>query len=503
MTTSYRAALWRCTVLASTMALYACGGGGGGDNPNPPPAPEPTTPTPPPPSEPAPDTQQLVAEFVAAIEKITAEKMPSSGEERYAMVDACYLNQGNTRKALIEAWDASSEPAESSAYLVGRKLLNVKILAERQITNADGSTRQEVDIEYDEKYTNGVTAAGLTDSLVAGSSSGSCSTFQTGSQLRLLGNRRVLAVSLVSRNRVDVFRQMADGKPTASPMRLRREVLFHITDAASAATYVVVSWGGGDSGTAARSLKYLSPRIARDAAEMQNIRGNANWQDTDRFRHCISNDRDNESNAATADCTGRGMSTDTWGWNTTNLDLKALAEADAGFATLGLNQPGAPVTFAVYADDGWKTVNGQAGKTPIGTYVLNMKNVSFPFAQLSLENYPMFNSIDPDEAKLAAAFQADGGTLKAQLQIASPPAGGLPLMLTSLYSFRQGPKQGSSGVTNVRTVSIPGTTSADGATATIPFGGKPEGAANTRYGEFGLGYGDRNGRELYYTLVFQ
>ena len=48
-----------------------------------------------------------------------------------------------------------------------------------------------------------------------------------------------------------------------------------------------------------------------------------------------------------------------------------------------------------------------------------------------------------------------------------------------------------------------GTVTADGKTATIPYGGKPEGASATNYGEFGLTYADRNGREMFYSLSYQ
>jgi hypothetical protein len=75
---------------------------------------------------------------------------------------------------------------------------------------------------------------------------------------------------------------------------------------------------------------------------------------------------------------------------------------------------------------------------------------------------------------------------------------------SALYSFRQGPKDASaSGPAVVRTASMPGTVAADGKTASIPFGGKPDGASATTYAEFGLTYTDRNGRDMHYTLEYQ
>ena len=67
-----------------------------------------------------------------------------------------------------------------------------------------------------------------------------------------------------------------------------------------------------------------------------------------------------------------------------------------------------------------------------------------------------------------------------------------------------GPKDGATnGVPLVRTKSINGTASADGKSATIPYGGKPEGASKTSYAEFALAYSDRNGRDIAYFYVFQ
>ncbi len=500
--TIQRTALWRCSALASAVfALSACGGGGGGDNgePTEPPAP----PAPPPVSTPT--TQELVQAYVQANEQLLATHMPAKGADRYALLDACYLGQGST-KAMVEAtWDATPAQAQDTAYQVGRKLANVQVLDERKTTNADGSARHEVDIGFDEQYTDGTSSSGLTETLVSGSSSGTCATPQKGEDLRVLGNQRVLSVGLLSRNRLEVFRQLADGTPAAADFRLRRDVQFRIVDPAKAATYVVVSWKSGPAGDVVRSLKFLSPRIARDAAEMQGRRGNANWIDGDRFRHCPSNANDDEANAATADCTTRGMTTDTWGSNISPAQFQAgdFAGADARFANWGLDKAGAEVAFAIHGDDGWKTVNGQQGKTPIATYTLKLKNASYPFTQLPVDAYPMFNTIEPAESAIVVAFKAGGGTATPTLQAGKPPAGGAPVALTSLYSFRQGPRDASAtGPATVRTASMPGTAAADGKTATIPFGGKPEGASATTSAEFGLDYGDRNGRAMSYALQY-
>ena len=494
--TNQQVTLWRSTAVAgAVIALSACGGGSGNGGEDSPP-PTPTV-----------STAELVQNYVKATEALLAQQMPTSGAERFALVDACYLGNGSTKNMLVSNWSAAQ--AQNTAYLVGRKMANVQVLTERKTTNADGSARHEVDISYDEQCTDRTASTGLTETLVAGSSSGTCATPQTGNALRALGNRRVAAVGLLSRNRLDVRRQIANGEPTTQrPYALRREVLFSITDPAKVATYAVVSWTSGQGGSTARSLKFLSPRIARDAPEMQGLTGNANYGDGDRFRHCPSNADDNEADATTAACTKLGVTGDTWGWtyalNSSNPSAADLATADTGFASQGLDTAGVEMTFALYADDGWKTVNGQQGKTPVATYKVKLKNASYPFAQLPLSSYPMFNAITPEEAAIAAAFRATGGTATAELQAAQPPAGGSPLAAPTLYSFRQGPKDASAtGPVTLRTASLAGTVTADGKKATIPFGGKPDGASATTYGEFGLTYADRNGREIFYGLSYR
>jgi len=498
MKTLHPPTLWRRAALASAagaaLSLAACGGGGGTSD---------TPPTPTPPTPPAgPTTQELVQAYVQASDLLLAQRMPDGGAERYALVDGCYLGNGNTKAMLVANWSAAQ--AQNSAHLLGRKMANVQVLAERKTTNADGSARHEVDIGYDEKYTDGTTVIGQTETVVAGSTSGACATPQTGDALRALGNGRVAAVALVSRDRLRVLRKLADGTPGSPAYRLHREVVFNLTDPAKVATYAVVSWAPGQAGAAPLSLKLLSPRIARDAAEMQGLPGNASYADNDTFRNCLSNTGNTEASAATADCTRLGVGGNAWGPSTTQLNAQGFAAADAAFASLGLDKAGAEVTFALYADDGWKSVNGQQGKTPVATYTLKIKNPAYPLAQLPAESYPMFNTLSPAEADIVAAFKAGGGTAQATLQAATPPAGGLPMARSSLYSYRQGPKDAAAaGPARVRTASIPGTVAADGKTATLPFGGKPDGASATNYAEFGLGYTDRNGRDIQYTLEYQ
>ncbi|QIL69047.1 hypothetical protein G7048_00750 [Diaphorobacter sp. HDW4B] len=496
-------------MLGALLALTACGGGGGGnDDPvvtdppvttNPPPTTQPPPPPPPPPPAPAPTTQELVQQYYDTVQKVTATSLPAKGEDRYSFFDACALHNGRTKAASASSWDAT---ASGNAYTVGRTFANIQIVAERKTTNADGSARHEVDVTVDTKYTDGTSLIGGAETLIAGSSSGTegCTAPQTGAEMRFLGNRRKVNVEPISRNRVETYRQLADGTTPTGAFRMRREVAFTISDPANVATYAVVSWG---TTTTPYSMKLISPRIARDAPEMQDAAGSGTYSDTGNFRQCRTSSANTEANAAKGDCTSTtiGISGETWGSNITATDAAARATGDTNFDKLALGT-GAEVTFAIFADDGWKTVNGQSGKTPIATYKVKIKNASYPFAQMDISAYPQFSTINPDTATIATQFKATGGTATAAIQAAKPPTGGLPMALSSLASFRQGPKTTSASGRYMVRGGKNASFTAGATTATIPFDGKPADASATTYGEFSMTYSDRNSREMFYGLQF-
>lgn len=499
-------------MLSALLALTACGGGGSSNSdpaPNPPATGEPPPPTQPPVQPPVqppapvpPTTQELVQKYYDDVQKITATSLPTKGSDRYGFFDACAFQNGRSKADQIANWDANQAQLQvTNAYTVGRTFSNIQILAERKTTNADGSARHEVDVTVDTKYTDGTAIIAGAETLIAGSSSGTCAVAETGPEMRYLGNQQKVALDLISRNRVETYRQLADGSvPAGRPPRLRREVAFVVSDPAKVATYAVASWGAAAT---PYSIKLLSPRIARDAPEMQDAAGSGTYTDTSNFRQCKTSAANTELDAAKGDCTSAtlGIQNETWGWNITNFDDANRAAGDANFDKLGLGT-GAEVTFAIYADDGWKTVNGQAGKTPIATYKLKIKNASYPFSQLNLDAYPQFLTVDPNTPIIADQFRTTGGTVKATVQAATPPAGGLPMVPNSLYSFHQGPKTTSASgryqVRETKSAAFPSGASS----LTIPFDGKPASASAVTYGEFSMSYSDRNGREMLYSLQF-
>ncbi|MPM32547.1 hypothetical protein SDC9_79111 [bioreactor metagenome] len=489
-------------MLGALLALTACGGGGGGTDPTTPPV---TPPVEPP--APGPTTRQLVQQFIDKNQAVIATALPAQGADRFADLDACYLSQGRTKEFQIANWNANQAQIQiSDAYTVGRTYSNVQIVDERKTTNADGSARHEVDITYNMKFTDGTTATGQVETLIAGSSSGSCAAPQTGTEMRVFGNRRIVNVALNSRNRADVYFNLSDGTAATNPLTLRREMQFIVADPGKIATYAVVSWASPQAGaTAPFTLKLISPRIARDAPEMQDARGSGTYGDSNSFRLCRSTVNNDQANAATADCTSTtlGIASEVWGATVRrNFDDPAsLADGDTRFAALGLAKD-TEVTFDIYADEGWKTVNGQQGKTPIATYKVKIRNVPYNFAQLAISNYPQFPTVDPTTAEIAAKLKSTGGTVTAALSAGKPPAGGLAVALGSVSSFRQGPKtESASGRYQIRDGKS-AAVAPNAKSIAIPFDGKPDGASATSYGEFSVSYPDRNGRELYYTMQF-
>lgn len=437
---------------------------------------------------------------MADSQNMFATSVPATGAARFADYDACYLSNGRDKTYQVSNWDNNLEQAKANnAYQIGRVISNIQIVEERKTTNADGSERLEVDVRFDTQFKDGTKSVAAVETLVAGSTSGVCATPQTGTAMRFFGNQQKFATDLVARNRVDVYRKLADGSTPVAPasqFRMRREVSFGVTDPNKLATYAVVSWGS-------KSMKLLSPRILREAPEMSEVRGSGTFSDTNAFRQCRTSANNTEANAAIADCVKLGSTGDAWGsaGGYDKTDAASMAAIDTAYAQTGLTK-GTEVTYAFYNDDGWKTVNGQQGKTPIAIYKRKLRNDSYPAAQIAVDMYPMIKTISPLEPSLAASFKSTGGTAIANLQAAKAPAGGLPMVLNSVTSFRQGPKiESTSGNYNIRgsksAAFEPGAT-----TVTMPFDGVPTGAKSTTYGEFTITYIDRNSREMVYSLQF-
>lgn len=362
-----RAIFFRGAVICGALVLGACGGS---DDEAPPPPPT---------------TLQQVTSFLASADALWATAVPDSGAKRLSLSDDCNKNDGGTKAYFIADIDANlQDTLERDAYRIGETRTNIRILAERDITNPDGSKRKEVDVQYDVNYKDGsVSPANPADpvTLISGSSAGTsgCSTPQVSDSWRFFGNQRLVSIDVRPRNQRDERYSIATGAPLATPVNYRRDVQFIVADPMGNADYVIVS-GPGPTGAAGEpfSLKFISPRLLRSAPELAGKNGNfLNWLDDDGFRFC----RITGSSVpvtSVADCVGQGATGNNWGWTTGVPN----ATADAGFEGQGW-VAGGSYTFDVYKDDGWKTVNGHVGKTPIATYTTTLKRLPYTFVEMA------------------------------------------------------------------------------------------------------------------------
>lgn len=451
-----------------------------------------------------------VAAFARAVEEQTATAVPATGAARMALTDSCWAGNGRTRANFIADWDANSaDYVRRDSYLIGRRVQNIQVRALRNRSNADGSNRREIDVQWDVVYRDGTTARGVTETLISGSSAGTprCSTPQTGSNLRVLGNQQLVSFAVRGNNVRDQRYSITSGAPLSPAVMYRREIEFAISDPMGNATYAILT-GPGPTNTLGGvvypfSMKLLSPRLLRSAPELAGKPGNfLNWRDDDNFRNCRL-----PSGAVpvvhVVDCVADGATSNTWGWGFT---ATPDAAADAGFAAQGW-VAGGVYRVDVYADDGWKTVNGHAGRTPIATYYDTLERLPFSFGEMT-GDYPEINLGALTPAQIAT--NASSAT-PAAMALSWTRPGLAPFQpahhLFQLWEFHQGPKIGNPG-TNLypgyRTLvrSYPGTTATS--TTGFPVSPRVPDQSGKTYTEYLIYYSDpSNGNSIRSRLSFQ
>ena len=388
-----------------------------------------------------------VSAFARSVEAQFATAVPATGAARLSLTDACWRSNGRTRANFIADYDANiATYAQRDAYLVGRKVQNLQVLALRNLVNPDGSARREIDIQLDVAYRDGTTARQSRELLISGSSAGTagCSSPQTGATLRTMGNQQLVQTDMRSRNLRDERYSITTGAVLSPAVNYSRTVLFQISDPMGNATYVVMTGPGpaGNVGGVATqfSLKFLSPRILRSAPELAAKNGNfVNWLDDDGFNFC----RITGSNvpvAAIADCVSQGATSGGWGWTTSTPN----AAADQSFVDQGWVE-GGTYRFDVYNDDGWKTVNGQAGKTPIATYYDTLDRLPYTFVAMT-DKYPLL-TLKGQTMALLAANVTSATPAPVSFTWTTPTGLPEPHQLFQIWEFNQGAKTGNVGTT--------------------------------------------------------
>lgn len=489
-----------------TLPLLAGGCGSDSDTaptaastPTPAPAP---APSPSPAPTPAPMSVQ-VANWMAAADAQWATAVPAAAE-RLSVVDGCFLDNGRSRDFnLADLTARSALVAPRDAYRIGEKRTNVRILAERDATNLDGSKRHEVDVQYDIEYKDGSKARGVTGRLIAGSSAGTpgCSTPETREALRLFGNQQIVQVDVRARN-VRMERYAMSGIPLSpGQYGYRREVQFAISDPMGKATYAIVS---GPGRTDNFPLKMISPRLLRAAPELAGKPGNyMNWPDDSFFRICGPGVA---AAASFADCVGSGAVSDVIGLGTSIPD----ASRDVLFDNYQL-VAGGEYTFDIYDDDGWKTVNGHATRSPVASYKVTLEGLPYKFVEMTagIPANDIFAHIDGPQdrvAWVATALSATPSPVDLTWSALPAATSARGFRLNSVYEYFDGPK-----ATNPVDVPFPayryytpgypsgGAVSLQGFAITA----RPADISLKSLLQFALEYSDRNGHVLISSVSFE
>jgi hypothetical protein len=451
--------------------------------------------------------------LLASVDALWASEVPRSGELRMSLSDGCWRHDGKTRAMAVSEVDADPPlSAQRDAYRVGSTHGNLQVLAVRNRSNPDGSARQEIDVRYDVSYKDGSTVVGTEWTLISGSSVGTpgCTTPQNTAALRFLGNQRLLQTSVRARNGRDERYAASTGAALTPAVNHRRTLQWAIADPTGAATHVVVS-GPGPGATVGNtalpfSLKFISPRLLRSAPELQGKSGNfLNWLDDDLWRYCRVSGSATPL-ASTADCVGQGAGSFELGVTTATPN----AAADQAFAAQGWVL-GAVYRFDIYNDDGWKTVNGHAGKTPLATYYSRLDALPYSFVEMAgsgaADKFARLSFAGLSSAQVRAnAVSAAPAAMNVSWTALPSFSDGRRLVLFSSYEYHQGARLGNAtGVFNPAYRwtfnSYPASTASGNPSWAVTA--KPANQLDKSYFEFSLLFSDRNDLQLLSTVSFQ
>ncbi|MEN9398706.1 MAG: hypothetical protein RLZ81_3236, partial [Pseudomonadota bacterium] len=94
------------------------------------------------PSSPVLQAQGLLAAFDASL----ATSAPATGAQLTELYDGCYLGEGLTKAVATANYDEDRvQSIEAHKYRIGSTRTDVQVLADRTLTNTDGSRRRELD----------------------------------------------------------------------------------------------------------------------------------------------------------------------------------------------------------------------------------------------------------------------------------------------------------------------------------------------------------------------
>lgn len=449
------------------------------------------------------DALALVNAHLAQIDAMNAAEITSATVRPF--YDGCYLNSGRNLDAEMSRLDTDSLMRASANRKRGSNRRNAEILEERFGINPDGSDRREIDVRYELVYADGMVMP-QNETFIQGSSFGtkteigSCATPQVSQLLRTLGNQRIVGTAVTSLSYVTDRYKLSDGTAQpSSPRQYVSQIRFDISDPANNATYATIS-GPGIVGSA---YKMVAPRLLRTAPEFARRIGNyVDWRDDETFKACrISTSNGNYADAAVADCTANGAASNTWSASGGDPTAVDTTFAGYGFQTNGV------YTIKVYNDDGWKTVNGQSGKTPIATYTTKLNRLPASAAALAAGTASAYGNgtLSMTPVQIAALIRSKaGGSLKAD-ETLKAKVDTEALQFAALYFFEQGTTVASTQENSwPRSRYNPSMVTAIGSpTVTLDIPPGPAAITFPFYGEVGMIWDDLNGFQIRRLLAFE
>lgn len=455
--------------------------------------------------------------FLANQEALFANAVPTTGAGYMSHVDNCYLSGGRSKAYSVADFDSDPRLLAASQWKVGSTRSNVQVVAERSSTNPDGTRRREIDITYAITYADGIQTESNTETLISGSSSGSkmadgttCTTPENKAGFRFFGDRRVVDAEVVAINDRTEWVALATGLPLSPAVLYSRYLGLVVNDPAGVATYATVSGPGIVSSTAPltpMTLKLVSPRLLRDhplfAGKVGNI---VNLKNSDSFAICQSPEG-YQAPAESVDCAANGASGTLWGVK--NVPASHAAAADEAFDNLQILSGGA-YTIKVYNDDGWKTVNGQAGKTPIAIYTSILRQLPFSLVSLTgasetADLFPRLTINSPTPALMASAINnktAFVSDLTWNLPGAMPDERKVGLSCVNTFAFGKinAAQAGFYPISSMSDCIFP---NSGAASASVNFAASPANMGLPLSGGIGLVYSNRNGNYVYSNYIFR
>ncbi len=491
---------------------------------------------------------QVATTFLASLDSSIATSLATTGAASASNFDSCYLGGGRTKANFISNFDADpSDAIASDLYRIGSTRSNLVVTADRNTTNADGTARREIDVQYKINYADGSADnfGGVT--LITGSSFGSCATAQNSSDARVFGNRQLVSVAVrAETTRYDQYelrqtlRAVAPGttsaypttmltsptgvtstaaivpagEPKAVPVLYERGAQFRIQDPMGNATYAVVTGPGFRTVSGVQtpwSVKMLSPRLLKSDPLLAGKTGNyTSLTDNSTFSFCRLANGNLPGSAALADCAAGGargsrylvsMALPT----NTLVPTEQAAAADAALAGAGL--VAGTYTFKIYNDDGWKTIDGQAGKTPIATYTAQLGSLPVSFVDMNVTSNRLndkFPKISSPRAPAAVAASLLAGLAFSETPSWTAPlfVGANPFKLSFVEAYNEG-TVALNGIGFPRVANFVDIYPGSNATSrALNVPANPANMGYKTYAEFQVNYTNRNGVRIKSIVSF-